>query len=285
MKTILVPTDFSNNASNALDYAIGLAKKENAKIILIHAYYDIFISGEIPAHFLLEQMAKTKKDAEDQLAVQAVKIKAQNIPYELLALESRPVDLILSEAEKLKSDFIVMGTKGANGLLDTLFGSNTAKIIEKAQCPVLAIPEKAVYKAIDHIIFTTEYHQSDVIVLKNLCEIAHFFNATITVLHVCLDDDAIDANEQQLMDDFKTNVLKTVTYEKLNFQLLYGPEFIETLQNYIDDSSPDLIAMATHPRGLFKRIFHSSSTQNFSDQSHLPLLTFHVKDESSGLGG
>jgi nucleotide-binding universal stress UspA family protein len=283
MKTILVPTDFSHNASNALEYAIGLAKKENAKIILAHAYYDVFVSGEIPAHFLLEQMAQTKKNAEDKLAEIALKVKAENIPCEIMAIESRPVDMVLNEAEKLKPDFIVMGTKGSSDLLDTLFGSNTAKIIEKANCPVLAIPEKAVYQSVNNIIFTTEYHLSDLMPIKNLCDIANFFNATITVLHVALDDDAIDADEEQLMEDFKANVLKTVNYKKLNFKLLYGPEFLDALETYIDDTSPDLIAMATQPRGFFKSIFHASSTRNFSYHSNIPLLTFHVKDESSGM--
>ena len=285
MKTILVPTDFSKNADNALEYAIGLAVKENAKIILIHAYYDIFISGEIPAQYLIEQMAKTKKDAEDQLTQCALKVKAKDIPCEILSGENRPVDMILEQAAKLNPDLIIMGTKGASGLMDTLFGSNTAKIIEKAKCPVLAIPEKAVYHSVNNIAFTTEYHASDISVIKQLSEIAAFFNAAITVLHVCQDEDAIDANEQQLMDDFKANVLKDVKYEKLLFKVVYGPEFLESLEDYVDESAPDLIGMATHPRGLFKRLFHSSNTRNVSYQSNIPLLTFHVKEEAIGLLG
>jgi nucleotide-binding universal stress UspA family protein len=283
MKTILVPTDFSQNASNALAYAMGLAKKENAKIILAHAYYDVFVSGEIPAQFLLEQMAQTKKNAEDKLAEIALQVKAENIPCELLAVESRPVDMVLEQAELLKCDFIVMGTKGSSDLLDTLFGSNTAKIIAKAKCPVLAIPEKAVYKTLNTIAFATEYHTSDVAVIKSLSEIAAFFNASITVLHVCLDADAIDADEEALMVDFKAKVMQGVAYEKINFKLLYGAEFLETLEVYTDETAPDLMAMSTQPRGLFKSLFHASSTQNFSNHSTIPLLTFHVKDESSGL--
>jgi nucleotide-binding universal stress UspA family protein len=256
MKTILVPTDFSQNASNALAYAIGLAKKEHAKIILAHAYYDVFVSGEIPAQFLLEQMAQTKKNAEDKLAEIALQVKSENIPCEIMALESRPVDMVLNEA---------------------------AKIIAKAECPVLAIPEKAVYKAVNTIAFATEYHTSDVAVIKSLSEIAAFFNASITVLHVCLDADAIDADEETLMADFKAKLMQAVAYEKINFKLLYGAEFLETLEIYTDETAPDLMAMSTQPRGLFKSLFHASSTQNFSNHSTIPLLTFHVKDESSGL--
>ena len=60
MKNILVPTDFSATAERALYYAIELAKKENAKLLLFHAYDINYTSGEIPYNVIEEQLAGLK---------------------------------------------------------------------------------------------------------------------------------------------------------------------------------------------------------------------------------
>jgi len=95
------------------------------------------------------------------------------------------VDFILETIDKKKPDLVVMGTTGASGLKEMIIGSNTSTIVEKAKCPVIAVPEKKIFSAIKSITYATNYNLTDIYALEKLVEIAKLFHAKITLLHVC----------------------------------------------------------------------------------------------------
>ena len=129
MNTILVPTDFSKNAKNALDYAIVLAKKESAKIILVHAFHVLYITPDLPVEFLADEIDIVETTANKQLKVLSEKVKSENLECEIINKQDFILDLILDVTKIKKPNLIVMGTKGASGLEEVFMGSNTAKII------------------------------------------------------------------------------------------------------------------------------------------------------------
>ncbi|TAL60147.1 MAG: universal stress protein, partial [Bacteroidetes bacterium] len=132
MKTILVPTDFSKDASNAVRYATAIAKKEKAKIILLHAFHFTYISPDVPAQFAAETIEAMKADSEHKLKLISSEIVKSKIECEYLNNEGFTLDVILKAIEKQKPDLVIMGTKGASGIKEVLIGSNTAKVIEKS---------------------------------------------------------------------------------------------------------------------------------------------------------
>ena len=185
MKTILVPTDFSKNADNALEHAIALAKKMKAKILLIHAFQMSIIYPDTPLQLTDEQMASTEKEATKTLELLQKRVIESGIPNcEYINQAGFTVDVILESADKFHPDLVVMGTRGASGIRGFLVGTNTAKVIEKARCPVIAVPEKAVYKPISKITYATDLLTSDLNALNILVEFGKMFYAQITLLHV-----------------------------------------------------------------------------------------------------
>jgi nucleotide-binding universal stress UspA family protein len=280
MKTILVPTDFSVNANNALDYAIGIAKLSNTEIILIHAYYDIFVSGEIPAQFILEKMANTKKEAENNLSKLNERVTLEKIKCRTITFEDIPVEMIIEESKKLNPDLIIMGTKGASGLLDTILGSITSKVIEKVKCPVLAIPGDAVFRPIQNILFMTDYKESDVMAVKFITEFGLLFDACLTIVHVCEDEDSIAEVEEEKMENFRNKITKATKYEKMIFKINFENDFLRSLDSYKTNLSPELIAMSTHPRGVLEKLFRSSTTRKVVLETQIPLMTFRQSEAS-----
>ena len=173
MKTIFVPTDFSDNADNALYFAIELAKKQNAKLVLIHAFQLPIVVAAVPYDIINNEKLELKKEAENNLKAQCLKIKhSGNLTYEYILEEGPAVDVILKHAKEKKADIIIMGTKGASGLKAVLFGSITESVIEKTELPVLAIPNKTKFSTpIKTITFATNYNLNEIESIKKLIEI------------------------------------------------------------------------------------------------------------------
>ena len=137
MQTILVPTDFSDNAENAVLYAAQLAKKLNASILLLHAYMLPAPVSEVPYMMVnAEEMQKenerlakeTVQKLQSSYGIQASSVVRLGFPSEEIdaVIEDRPIDLI------------VMGMKG-KGALEKMMGSTTTATIKKVKKPVLVI--------------------------------------------------------------------------------------------------------------------------------------------------
>ncbi|TAL63285.1 MAG: universal stress protein [Bacteroidetes bacterium] len=280
MRTILVPTDFSKNAKNALDYAASVAKKENSKLILLHAFHIFYPSSEIPVAMVVEEVSGTQKKAEEELNKLCLEIKKnKKLKCDFICREGLAVDILLEVSRKIRPDLIIMGTKGASGIREVILGSNTAKVIEKAICPVIAVPAGASFKGIRNIVFSTDYHESDVNALKKTTGIAKIFGSRINILHAS-DREFTQEVEEGLMRQFMKTVSKKIKYSKISSLVKYGELPENILQDYIKKKKPDLIAMSTQRRSLLEKLFGTSITKKMAYHTNVPLLAFHHKHES-----
>src|SRR5262245_37865060 len=143
MKLILVPTDFSKPSKVAIDYAVALAKKANAKVTLITVLSPGDSIRTTNMAKLHESNIKTAQKDGSRL-IDSVKERFGKVDISFEPTESFDVvgeiDRFATEA---KADLIVMGSKGASGLRKILFGSNAAAVVENSSVPVLVVPEKA----------------------------------------------------------------------------------------------------------------------------------------------
>jgi nucleotide-binding universal stress UspA family protein len=147
MKTILVPTDFSKSAENALNYAVLIAQKENAKIILLNAY-DILITSPVlvSPEIIMEEIRILENNSKKQLQLLSKKIiEVKKIKCETICKHGFTSEVILEISEKIKPDLIIMGTKGASGIKAVIRGSNTARVIENTNCPTIVQFQKRQY--------------------------------------------------------------------------------------------------------------------------------------------
>lgn len=283
MKTILVPTDFSKNAENALYYAIALAQREKSKIILLHTYLIDYPVSSTSYDLIMEEKKQALEYSEHQLNAESMKIKqAGDIAFETISEEDSAVDAILKVIKERKIDLVVMGTKGESNLLNTILGSTTAAVIEKASCPVVAVPMDASVEPIKKITYATAYDQSDLDALEKVVEIAALFRAQVNVLHIITtrEEEAKKAEEEK-MKVFMEEAERRISYNNMSFQLLEGVTVEDALEEYIDEHSTSMLVMSTHHRGFFKRLFGKSVTKHMAYHSTVPLMAFHHALESS----
>jgi nucleotide-binding universal stress UspA family protein len=230
--------------------------------------------------YTIDLSESARKNADKKLNSLYLKVtNSGKIKCDVINKNAIAIDFIIDFIEKKKPDIVIMGTQGASGIKEMFMGSNAAKVIEKAKCPVIVIPEKTKFKAIKKITYATDYKQSDMNALKKIVEIGELFGAKITLLHV-YNDELTFETEELLMDKFKAKIEKKMTYDKFIFKLIFGINFIKILEEYIKIDNPDLIATSTKYRNLFDKIFMSSSTKKIACHTKIPLMAFHYKKES-----
>jgi nucleotide-binding universal stress UspA family protein len=276
MKTILVPTDFSNNAETALHFAILLAKKLKAKLLLVHCYQLSAAISAAPHNLLADELNENKLKAERSMKALCLHIQhAGDVPYEYLIENGSVLEVLVQAIKEKAVDLVVMGTKGSGRFSSAIFGSTTSDLMAKANCPILALPEGVRFdKGIRKMTYATDYRQIDISAIQKLVEIARLFHAQINILHISGDE--MDAEEEvKLMSDFMKKVNQVADYNNLSFQILHGNDVEEKLEQHMAAGSTDMMVMATHYRGLMDRLFGRSITKEVVLETTVPLLAFH----------
>lgn len=264
LKAILVPTDFSEAAANALSYAAGFAKAVNAGLILVHAYLvpvttDTPITAEDLDRFAKERKAELRKLAEDTNRI-------HNVPVEHIYRTGLPVDCIAEEEHR--ADLIIMGMKGKGNTAKFFLGSVTTALLNRTHKPVIAIPPGAFYKDPDLIAFACDYKPgtgrntfSILAVLKNT------FNATILVGNVVKQGEKHpDAAE------LNTKLRKELDIREQEFISIEDNDLVDGLNRFYTDHHASLLVMVHHHYSYLGRLFRQSASKKEAFHTNVPLL-------------
>ncbi|HEU4497598.1 MAG TPA: universal stress protein [Flavobacterium sp.] len=278
MKRILFPTDFSETAINAFQYALKMADSLEAEILLLHTFeMPIINSAEIPINF---------KEIYDTLEVQQMAHFKEHIPQlKQIAYSSsmghirmthllKSGDLTYAMKEAVAEhhiNLVVMGTGGASGWLDSFFGSHAGEAITALPVPVMSIPAEARYKKIKTIAFANLYREKDFEALKRLSEIAKKFNAGIKSIYVKKSSSAISAEEIRIWEERCSGL-------GVQFFVIPHDDVKQTIEDFIESQDVGLLAMLTEKRGFFEDFFSTSLAQKMSYKIHVPVLAFHETD-------
>lgn len=274
MKTILVPTDFSLIAENALQYAIAVAKSEKAKIVLMHAYLidSMYTLVAFPAYVIEQEMERAQQLANVRLKEVCRSVTRDNeLECDHISMFGRPAECIRKAIKEVKPELVVMGTKGANTLSEKIFGSTTANIISKSGTQVLAIPSKAKYHDIQHIAFTADLDQRKSLVLKKLGELRSLFPTHISVIWIVADIVQKDACKK-VLKQFKLKAAKKFGADGISYRLVTGKFAQDELFKLAKNKHYDLLSMITHQRSFLQTLTNQSMTRNVAKNLKVPLL-------------
>jgi nucleotide-binding universal stress UspA family protein len=135
---ILVPTDFSPAAAQALEYAIALATRLQARVTLLHVLAPVFWgTGDVPAAPPPTYMEEIEAAAHQEIEDALTRVRAAGLEGQALVGYGPPFERIITTARDNGVDLIVMGTHGRTGLPHLLLGSVAERVLRLAPCPVL----------------------------------------------------------------------------------------------------------------------------------------------------
>jgi nucleotide-binding universal stress UspA family protein len=273
MKTIIIPTDFSPVATNAMHYAVDMAQAVNASILLLHVYQASVIVGEIPVN--LADVEEVRKSSEQQLEELKAGIERQLTNKVKVYAEARLGD-VTDELEELCSKIdpfaVVMGTKGA-GLLERIFiGSNTLTTIRRLKHPVIVVPPGAVFGGIKKIGFACELRKvvetTPAAVIKKM---ADAFGASIHILNVDYENKHFEAGtpaEALLLN----NLLHPL---EPAWHFIEDPDVEHGVNDFAEKNNIDLLVVIPRKHKLLEGLFQKSHSRELIFHSHVPIMAMH----------
>jgi len=272
MKRILVPTDFSKGAFNALIHAMNIAKLINASIRIVHAY-SMPPTGSTVMVDITDILKKNADEELQNLKVEVNKLElAGNLNIDYISAHGSVIDVINREAKERDIDMVIMGTQGASGITEKFLGSNTAAAAKNINIPMIAVPAELPYKPYKKFLFTT-----DMKVLKSsgpmefIGEFSKQCDADVKFIHVRpTGSDNIDEKDIEAYKDQVESIFDPGT--KSSFAYIYEDNPEEGIAETIEMERPDLIIVIHHSYGFFEGMFHSSISQNIINRAALPIL-------------
>lgn len=280
MKTILLPTDFSNNSVNAINYAVQLFKDEPCNFILLNIQKaSSFISDDFmtmsSSTTIYQTLIDTAKHSITNL-IKNIKTDNNNPKHEFVSLVDYDnfIDGVNQACSKHKVDLIVMGTHGASGAERVLFGSNTVRVIQRCATPVLAIPEGCKFEGLDKIAFPSDYLDSYTAEeFETLMDFVQTHKSKVEILHMIAEDHLTEEqkNNKQILDTVFSNISH-------DFIDLERSNLYDVVKEYTDANNIKLISMMSRKYGFFDRLFNQHNVETFGFKIEVPFLVMEHAD-------
>jgi len=277
MTNVLIPTDFSENAWNAIRYGLQFFKTESTNFYLLHvSLAERQESGdEIVANGIVFDMKNTT-GIKDKLLKVKKKIEGSfsNTNHRFYALQEHSffIEGIKRSVGEKRIDFILMGTKGASGLKEVTIGSKTGEVITRVKCPTLIIPEMARFVIPKEIVFPTDfnsYYKNKI--LLTLAEIMAINESALRVFHV--------TRKEQVLSDTQLenkNFLEDFLEDKPHSFHFQASQNIEhALSEFIENNKINMIAMVAKNINFFQRLLYKPSVTKISYHTDTPFLVLH----------
>lgn len=266
---ILIPTDFSDVAENALNYALNVAEKSGASLHILHVKQVPIMDATYPADTYQLYAAEMEELEEDNMKkLEASLLGKTAVKHTFFSTMGFVADEVVSHAEEHGIDLIIMGTTGASGIAELLVGSNAASVIGKAVVPVLVIPPGHSYKNINHILYSTDFNEPEFPAVSRMMYFAELYDARVSVLHVKTESDKYFNSENNFFARNKEQFEK----HEVNIINVAEGDVSENIDKYVDELNIDMLVMAKHNRSFFDRLFHRSLSKKMAYHSKVPLL-------------
>lgn len=141
LKAILFATDFSESSDYAFEYAHSLAKKFNARLLIIHVINEpVDLRGFYVPHISFEKLEEEIEEGAQKMMEKFCRTHIRDYDnYETFIAPGIPYDEIIKKGVESSADLIIMGTHGRTGLDHVLFGSTAEKVVRKSSIPVMTI--------------------------------------------------------------------------------------------------------------------------------------------------
>lgn len=275
MKKILVPTDFSPQAENALKVAAQLAKKHHGEIYLLHLL-DLPLDlidpaqprgGDLPEALFFMKLAHQRFDEvlkRDYL--KDVKV------HETVEFHGA-FDGIMEISQKHDCDVIIMGSSGAEGIKEIFIGSNTEKVVRHSTIPVMVIKKEIPDFNVEKFVFATDLDTETIPKFKEAVEFAKELG---TIVELVMINTASKFRTSTEIDERLEKYTEGIDDSDYHFSI-YNDINVETgILNYGKKINADLIGISTHGRQGIAHFINGSLSEDLVNHAKRPIVTFKI---------
>ncbi len=271
MKTIIVSTDFTDSASQALHYTAALANALQVEKIVLYNTYAAPPTTTNDMSFSFVETEGLKKMNDEQLAKSKevlTGLLSTSITVEIRSdygfVENQINDLV----KEVQADLIITGIEKMGALEEVLTGSNTMSILQHVQIPVLMVPPDTTWQPIKNIAWACDYKNLDKTPIWSLKPLLQVTGATLHVIYNDAEQQDLENNyatEQQQIQEWFANIPVT-------FAFLHDKDLNEAVNHYVAEHQIDLLIAVPKKHGWLEGLFTSSHSKQLAFSAHVPVV-------------
>ncbi|MEO5789052.1 MAG: universal stress protein [Gelidibacter sp.] len=268
---ILLPTDFSENAWSAVLYALKLYNNKPCTFYFLHAW--TFVNTGSRTYITPDYIDKLMDTSRAQLA--ALKERAiresTNSEHEFKTIFTTDslIDSIIYAVGKQKIDLLVMGTKGATGAKEFLWGSNSVSVINKVKlCPVMLVPDNYEFETPNQLGFPTDFNRlygEELLAIKKLAALYH---SAINILHINGMDKLTDTqrNNFDILKEYLKNDPHTF-YWKSDYA-----KKAQAIKDFIKENKINILTMINYEHSFIEKLTKEPVINKMGFHSQIPFV-------------
>lgn len=273
MKKLLVPTDFSEQAENALKVAVQISKKRDSEIFLLHSielpvqYANARENSGIPEPLFYMKLAKKQfQEFREKPFIKDVLV------HDLLG-HNEIYEEIEEACENHNIDLVIMGSTGASGFKEMFVGSNTEKVVRTSSTPVLVIKGRYPNFEIKDFVFATDFSDKIRNAFAQAKEVANILGAKMHLLFVNTPADFKTSKESERMME---NFVKEMDLANYTLNVYNDVSVEKGILNFTKSIDAQLIGMATHGRKGISHFLNGSISEDMVNHANIPIITFKI---------
>ncbi|MCM8570423.1 universal stress protein [Gramella jeungdoensis] len=275
-KKILIPTNFSKYAWNALMYGLAVYKHQACTFFLFHSFHSQNFLGE-NISLLKESVGETAKEKSEhgldkQLKGLSFRKENPRHQFQTISYQGSLTEGLQEAVDTHGIDLILMGAPGDNAAIHSAYDNNISRVIEKLEnCPVLVIPETIQLSGNEEreIVFPTNFRNGfKMRELTALVDLSSFLNAAVRVLYINTDNKEM-TEEQELQKENLASLLSDIDH---SFHILTKTNVTTGVHLFIESRESDLLALYKRKQGFFSKLFNQAVIEEVDFNTNVPIL-------------
>lgn len=277
MKKIIVPIDFSRHSEYALEVAAGLAKKNNAELLVLHM---LELSSALLTNTRNDQQANTiflLKIAEAKFEEFLKKDFLEGVSVTPIVKHFKVFSEVNDVAMEHDAELVVMGSHGTSGARDVFIGSNTEKVVRNADIPVFVVKNRIPDLKLEEVVFASDFKDECIRPYLNASRLFKSFDSNINLLYVNLPNENFRSTteiDNRIADFLQKADGNLDNMKNVNYHADYSVE--RGVINFSNKVGADIIAIPTHGRKGIAHFFSGSVGEDVANHSALPVITFKI---------
>ena len=278
---IIVSTDFSPASETALLFALGIARRNNAKVWIIHVVGDTFFSEETQQRVVNDAWREGQRQMTDHF----IAGRLDGVENKLIVETGSVTDVLIREVKTHHAEMLVIGTSGRSRLTKLFMGSIAESIFRQAPCPVMTVGPGTKAKEVPpggprRVLFATGFSKHSLAAGELAVRIAARQEAELILLHVGPDpltglrEDYVHHNEKRLRDTVTQDVKLAVPVKTV---VRFGVA-AEQILSVAHEMKPDLIVLGVRqPEGFGRRLRWATAYEVVS-KAKCPVITVRTPE-------
>ncbi len=277
---ILIPYDFSETAALSLEHAVHMAKLHKAEIVLMHVVESASFTSAIAHAFSKGYEKDVEGESTEKLKELARKIHSEtSVTVSVKTYIGRIYKKIVNAATDIGADIIVMGTHGTSGYERFSVGTNTAKVVSEANCPVLSVQTHAKKVGFKKIVLPVDESPSSRQKVNYALEMARHYGSHVYILGL------INFNNEENKRKFKIKVEQVEEWlqkHDVSCEIGYvtGDNLAKMTMEYSEKVDADLVVIMTEQEFLITGFFLGTWATQVVNHSKIPVMTVHPEPVS-----